>query len=154
MDDAQTKHVLTAGFLRAASRILLWVIVAIALAAVLDHHAKGEWWDQSYWLSMLIPVTVMPLSIWVLFVPREIEWSHDGCVIRTRVRGPLAFAWEQLIGFGKGRGCFLIQFAGAPRFAIYSGAYDQSQWQEFKRFLQRYYPEKEAGLWTRPPGFR
>jgi hypothetical protein len=153
MDDAQPRHVLKAGFLRATRRILLWVIVAIAVAAVLDHHAKGKWWNQSYWLSLLIPVTVMPLSIWVLLVPREIEWSRDGFVIRTRVRGALAFNWGQLIGFGKGRGCFLIQFTGAPRLAIFSGAFDRAQWKELERFLRRCYPEKEAGLWTRPPGF-
>lgn len=150
IDESEPRQVLKANFWRAYSRLFLCGAVMLAFAAAL----QGKEWNQSYWLALIAIVFLFPLLVWVMFVPHAIEWSDTHCVVRTRFHGPLAFAWEQLVGFGNGRGCFLLQFQGARQFAIHSGAFDRARWKEFTAFLRHAYPKKECRGWVRPQGFR
>jgi hypothetical protein len=82
-----------------------------------------------------------------MFVPYGIAWSPEGCMIRTRVRGPLSFTWDELCYFGPGNGAFVLKFRDAALVQIYTGAFERAEWKQFVNFLRTHHAKKARGFW-------
>ena len=123
-----------------------------ALADYYQYYKSGHWWDSNYCATLIIPFLLMPTFVCLMFVPRRIEWSEIEFKIQTRFGQTRMFPWEQLYAYGSGKGVFLLKFDDVSTFQIYAAAFNSGQWQQFKTFLDRNHPDKEASYWigTKP----
>ena len=153
MIDVKQRRVLLPSLSRTILRVLLSVLAVTVLGAVIQRWQTGYWWEAGYDASLAIPVTLFPLAVYFMFVPRRIEWSSSEFFIRTWGRTE-TFPWERLFAYGSGRGVFMLQFSGSATFQIYSGAFEPAQWRELRQFLVTTFPTKQSRFWIGPRAIR
>lgn len=154
MDSSRSANVLVPSFFRAFFRVLAQLIGVMAFAAVIDHYQSGKWWGLDYLGSLLIPLTIFPVIVFVMFTPRRIEWSETEFRIQPRFGVKKSILWAQLYAYGNGNNVFMLQFEGLSTFQIFGGAFEPGQWKAFRIFLKNKYPDRKAGFWFGPKAIR
>lgn len=138
-----------------SSGCVLVVLLAVTLFGYFyQGRVEGKWWDSSYILSLAIPLTIIPLAIWAMFVPRHLEYSDTHLVIRTLLEGHHTLSWSELKHYGTGRNVFMIQFDSVPTFQIFPQAYPRAERRKFVAFLEATFPEKQASGFMGPWMFK
>ncbi|MBB6244271.1 hypothetical protein [Rhodanobacter sp. MP1X3] len=143
-------------------RCVTWVFSAILVLATIGYlwqgYGEGDWWTRDYIFSMLIPIAIAPLAVWLMFVPSQLEFSDSQIIIKFRFRPLYELSWSNLKYYGSGQSVFMIQFVGYGTFQIFPQAFHRSDWLLLKNFLSSTFPEKKASgyignrmfKWPRP----
>jgi hypothetical protein len=131
-------------------RVLIKVGVAVALFCIagyfLQGYQEGKWWTAGYVISLLIPISLAPISVWFMFVPSLIEFSDTEITIVTLL-GRYTYQWSSLYCFGSGNNVYKIQFEGDRQpYQIFSGAYPKDEWAKLINLMESQYPER-AKAW-------
>ena len=145
---------LQSSFLRSTIAVLT-AIVGVALVSYLwQGYHQHHWWTREYILSLMIPAVIAPLAVWLMFVPRRLEFSDTVFTIQFYLRCAHTLKWEGLKYYGRGNNVFILQFAGKKSFQIFSHSFPKAQWQLLANFLANRYPERKASGWIGPFGFK
>ena len=94
--------------------------------------------------SMLIPVVIVPVSIWFMFVPSRLKFSDTGFTIKFLFRSLHTLDWSDLRSYGPDENVFVIQFTGPRTFQILPQAYRRSEWRTLENFLSSRFPGKRV----------
>jgi len=133
-------------FWRVALRVGATVIAVSIAGYFLQGWQQHGWWSLGYIESLSIPVAIMPVAVWFMFVPGWFEYSEDEISLRTLLRQG-TYSWDMLDAYGPGRGVFMIQFKGdSGAYQIFSGAYSRAEWQAFSSFLETRFPDRKTSF--------
>ena len=105
-------------------------------------------------MSLVIPVAIAPVAVWLIFAPRRLEFTDTDLTIQFYLRRAQTLPWNELKYYGRGNSVFLLQFVGQQAFQIFSHAFSKQQWRLLTNFLSNRYPERKASGWIGPFGFR
>jgi hypothetical protein len=123
-------------------------MLALAVIAYFwQGYRENHWWTRDYILTMLIPFVIVPLAVWLMFVPSQLEFSDSQITIKFPFRPLHTFSWSDLHYYGAGPNVFMIQFAGVGTFQIFPQAYRRSDWRMLKNFLSSTFPDKKASAY-------
>lgn len=118
------------------------------LLAVITYFWQGyrenHWWTRDYMLTMLIPFIIVPLAIWLMAVPSQLEFSDSQITIKFPFRPLHTLSWSDLQYYGAGHNVFMIQFVDIGTFQIFPQAYRRSDWRKLKNFLSSTFPDKKG----------
>jgi hypothetical protein len=131
-------------------RVVLRVGSAVVVFSVIGYFLQGwqehKWWSLGYIESMSIPVVIMPVAVWFMFVPSWFQYSEEEISLRTILRQG-TYAWDMLDAYGPGPNVFMLQFKGdSGAYQIFSGAYPRKEWQAFKKYLEIRFPERKCSF--------
>jgi hypothetical protein len=135
---------LVPSFSRSTIKVLLMLLACIFADWLWNAYHDHKWWPSGYVVSMAIPLTLFPLAMWFMFVPREMAYSDEELVLKTWPASRFQMPWTELKLYGPGEGTFMLLFEGRQAFQIAGVAFPQSDWQEFTEFLSKRYPDKLA----------
>ena len=131
-------------FARAAAPVVAVVTGLTAATYFWQGYHEHHWWRRDYIISLLIPFTIMPLAVCVMFVPRRLEFSDTHLRVQLPFRRLHTIAWADLEHYGSGENVFMIQFSGVGTFQIFAQAFRRSEWRLLKNFLSTKFPERKA----------
>jgi hypothetical protein len=122
---------------------------AVALFIVLSQwqsFRQGHWPDIRAICSFSIPIVLAPILVWLMFVPRLLEYSDEEINLRTLLRKG-SYRWRMLDAYGPGRGVFMLQFTGdSGAYQIMSSAYSNEEWSTFRNFLETRFPDQRTSF--------
>ena len=147
MIENQRKTILTPRLPRTFIRILLLGLLVAVIAAVSERYRNGHWWANDCTASWAIPLFFIPVGVWVMFVPRSIQWSDSDFQIQPRFGRSQTLPWTQLCAYGNRNNVFVIQFTGVSMFQIFPGAFPSNEWRVFQSFLAANHPGMKVALW-------
>jgi hypothetical protein len=130
------------------TRILIsidsFLLIAIVFGYFQQGYIDGKWWTMGYICSFSIPLVVVPLLVWFIWVPRVLEYSETHIRIVTIFRQTLQ-PWKRLKSYGAGSGIvFVLRFKGELQgYQIMSKAYSDSDWDRFTDYLETCFPNRE-----------
>lgn len=145
--------VLTPCFWRFSSYIIAILIVILLIVFYYQGYVIGNRENANAALSLIIPTILLPLFIWIVFVPEKLSYSDNEITIKMRFGQLNTIGWTDLKYYGTGRGVFLLEFNDCPTFQIFSIAFPTNQWAQFTTFLGNRFPEREAKGWVGTNGF-
>jgi hypothetical protein len=131
-------------FLRGAASVLSWLVALTAISYAWQGYHKHHWWTRDYFLTLLIPFTIMPAFICFMAVPSRLEFSDTDLIIQFLFRRPRTIPWDDLAYYGWLEGVYGLQFRGAGMLDILPQALPRREWQMFKSFLFTTFPERKA----------
>ena len=131
-------------FARAAASVLAVVAAFTAATYFWQGYHEHHWWTRDYIVSLLIPFTIMPLAVCIMFVPRRLEFSETHFTIQLPFRRLYTIAWVDLEHYGSGENVFMMQFSDVGTFQIFAQAFRRSEWRMLKNFLSATFPERKA----------
>jgi hypothetical protein len=131
--------------LRTASAILLSMAAFLIVSSSLADLPGEDWWSRAK--TLLIPTGVFFAFVWVMFVPRRLEFSETEFTIQHLLGRRCVLSWDELEYYGPGNNVFMIQFFGQQAIQIFAAAYSRHEWHEFMSFLSDKFPERKASGW-------
>jgi hypothetical protein len=131
-------------FIRAGASVLTVIVALTAATYFWQGYHEHHWWRRDYIISLLIPLTIAPLAVCFMFVPRRLEFSETHFTIQLPFRRLYMIKWEDLQYYGSGENVFMIQFSGIGTFQIFAQAFRRSEWRMLKNFLSATFPERKA----------
>ena len=133
------------------------VVVACLLISFAGYFLQGyfeqKWWTFDYVLGLAIPIALMPILVWFIFVPSRLEVTDKGFDIRFPFRRAQTLPWNKLKYWGKGESVFMLQFDGSATLQIFARAYPREQWSKLVELLSARFPEQKATGWFGARGF-
>ena len=133
-------------FLRVFLRVGTLVVAASVIGYLWQGIHEGKWWTLGYIASLAVPVVLMPVAVWFMFVPSFFEYSEEEISLRMLFREG-TYAWDMLDAYGPGRGVFMIQFKGdTGAYQILAGAYSRREWQAFRTLLETRFPDQRSSF--------
>ena len=87
-------------FLRAAAWVLVLMLALTTVAYFWQGYYQNLWWSRGYFLSLLIPFTVMPVVVCVAWVPLHFEFSDTELIIQFAFRPLHTVPWDDLQYYG------------------------------------------------------
>ena len=135
---------LTPSFLRSSMKVGIGVALVFLAEYVRSGYFDHKWWSADYIWSCAIPVSLAPVIIWFMFVPRRLEYSESEFSITNRMARDFNAPWSRLQYYGPGNNVFMIQFEGRQAFQIFAFAFPKEEWNEFALFLTDRFPNKKA----------
>jgi len=131
-------------FLRAAAWVLVLMLALTTVAYFWQGYYQNLWWSRGYFLSLLIPFTVMPVVVCVAWVPLHFEFSDTELIIQFAFRPLHTVPWDDLQYYGWFEGVFGLQFHTSGTFTFDPAALPRREWRLFKDFLVTAFPERRA----------
>jgi hypothetical protein len=135
---------LHSSFVRAAALVLTVIVLLTGATYFWQGYHENHWWTRDYFVSLLVPFTIMPLAVCVMFVPRRLEFSDTHFTIQLPFRQLYTMEWENLESYGSGPNVFMIQFSGVGTFQIFAQAFRRREWRTLKDFLCTKFPDRKA----------
>lgn len=108
--------------------------------------APQDWWSRVK--MFLIPISILFAFVWVMFVPRRLEFSEAELTIQHLLGWRRILSWDELEYYGPGHNVFMIQFFGRQAIQIFASAYPRQDWRQFMAFLSDRFPERKASGWV------
>ncbi len=132
-------------FTRIAVSTDSFLLIAIVLGYFQQGYMNGKWWTTDYICSFSVPLVLLPLLVWFIWVPRVLEYSETHIRIVTIFRNTLQ-PWKHLKSYGDGPGIvFVLRFKGEFQgYQIMSKAYSDSDWNRFTDYLETCFPNRES----------
>jgi hypothetical protein len=135
---------LTPNFFRVAIKVGFMIFLVCIAGYFLQGYREGKWWTADYIFSLAIPVIIMPVCVWFMFVPRLVEFSDTEITISSLL-GKYTYNWSALDCYGPGNNVFKIQFSGDRQpYQILAGAYPSEEWSKLIDFLNMRFPDRKA----------
>jgi len=131
-------------FVRVSMPVTTVLVVVTAIGYFCQGYYEHHWWTREYILSLLIPLFVAPIAVWLMFVPERLEFSDTHFTIQLPFRPVHTVPWSALQYYGAGSSVFMIQFSGVGTFQIFAHAFRRSEWGLLKTFLSSTFPERKA----------
>ena len=95
-------------------------------------------------LSLLIPLTIAPLFVCAIWVPRRFEFTETHLTVRMPFRAEETVAWDDLEYYGWFEGVYGFQFHRAGTLTFFPSAFPRSDWRALKTFLATTFPDRKA----------
>src|SRR2546425_1209729 len=111
---------------RACATVVAMLLAVTAIAYFWQGYHGHHWWTRDYILSLLIPFTIAPIAVCLMFVPSRLEFSDTAFVIQLPFRRLYTLSWDDLRYYGRGKNVFMIQFSGVGTFQIFAQALRRS----------------------------
>ena len=100
--------------------------------------------DPGYICSFSVPLVVVPLLTWFIWVPRVLEYSETHIRIATVFRDTL-HPWKHVKSYGDSGIVFALRFKGEFQgYQIMPKAYSDSDWDRFTDYLETRFPDRES----------
>lgn len=131
-------------FIRSSTTVLIAIVGVTALSYVWQGYHQHHWWTRGYMLSLVVPVVLGPVAVWLMFVPRRLEFTETDFTIQFYLRRLHTLPWDELKYYGRGNNVFMLQFVGQEAFQIFSSAFPKGQWRLLTNFLSNRYPDRKA----------
>jgi hypothetical protein len=120
------------------------VFLGILCGGIKAHFTHDSTWTMGYILSFSVPLVVLPLLVWFVFVPRVLEYSDAQIRIVTIFRDTVQ-SWGHVKSYGSSTGIFTLRFKHEFQgYQIWSRAYPKADWNRFIDFLETRLPERES----------
>lgn len=145
---------LQSSFLRSSFAVLIGIGSVTLLPFLWQGYHNQNWWSQGYLMSLLVPAVIGPVAVWLMFVPKRLEFTDTYFTIQFFLRRVRTLPWEELKYYGRGNNVFMIQFDREQAFQIFTYAFPKKQWRLLTNFLSNRYPERKASGWIGPFGFK
>jgi hypothetical protein len=130
-------------FFRCAVAVTSVLLVVCIIGYFRQGYLENHWWTSDYVLSLLIPLVVVPVLTWFMFVPSRLEFSDTDFTIKFLFRSLHNFVWLDLHSYGPGENVFVIQFT-ARTFQILPQAYRRTDRRMLENFLSSRFPDKKV----------
>jgi hypothetical protein len=131
-------------FLRASAAVVIIFLPITVVAYLWQGYHEHHLWTRDYLVSLLIPFTIGPIAVAMMFVPRRLEFTDTHFIIQLPLRPVHTLSWDDLQYFGPGNNVFMIQFAGIGRFQIFAHAFPRAEWRALTGFLSATFPKRRA----------
>ena len=131
-------------FVRASASVLALIFALTVATYFWQGYYEHHWWTRDYIISLLIPFTIAPLAVCVMFVPRRLEFSDRRFMVQLPFRRLHTIEWDDLEYYGSGSNVFMMQFSGVGTFQIFTHAFPGSEWRMLKNFLSTTFPERKG----------
>jgi hypothetical protein len=131
-------------FARAAASVLALMILGTAVAYLWQGYREHSWWSHNYFVSLVIPFTIVPVIVCVAWVPSQFEFNDTHLTIRFPFRPLRIVPWDDLQYYGWLEGVYGLQFRNAGTFSLLPQALPKREWRMFKRFLYTTFPDRKA----------
>ena len=138
---------LTPNYILGISKTILLMILVTGVAAYMNYLIKGEWWLLDYWVSLLIPLILLPITVCLLFVPQYIVVEKEGFIIKQFFRMPRYVSFQDVRAFRSTKGVFLIQPTAGSTLQIFAGFFSRKTWKLFVDLIENRCPGKKALFW-------
>jgi hypothetical protein len=135
---------LHSSFIRAGASVLAAIALLTGATYFWQGYHENHWWARDYLISLLIPFTIAPFAVCIMFVPRRLEFSDTHFTIQLPFRRLYTMEWEDLDYYGSGPNVFMMQFSGVGTFQIFAQAFRRSEWRTLKTFLSTKFPDRKA----------
>jgi len=120
-----------------------FILIVIVFGYFQQGYMDGKWWTMGYICSFSILLVVAPLLVWLIWVPRVLEYSESHIRVVTIWRESLE-PWNQVKSYGYGTGIFTLRFKHKFQgYQIWSEAYSDSDWGRFTDYLETCLPDRE-----------
>lgn len=139
---------------RVVTRVTGLMLVATSLGYLQQGYFEHKWWTLRYVSTLVIPFSIMPFGVWLLFVPGYLRFNSSALIIKPRFRAIRKLLWSDLSQWGTANGVFLLNFQGSPAIQIFSAAYPPEQWSKLTQFLVQEHSERKASGFVGAFGFR
>jgi hypothetical protein len=121
-----------------------FLLIAIVVGYFQQGYMDGIWWTTGYICSFSVALVVTPLLVWLIWVPRVLEYSQNHIRVVTILRESLQ-PWNHVKSYGYGTGIFTLRFKHEFQgYQIWSKAYSNSDWSQFTDYLENRLPDCET----------
>jgi hypothetical protein len=101
--------------------------------------------------TLAIPFTLLPILIYLGFVPRRLRYNAKNLEFASRFTGVVLLPWTNMLHWGSGNHAFLIEFdkqilqRGTLQICLWF--YSRQTRNEFKNFLTANFPDRKTCIW-------
>lgn len=129
-------------------RIILLILVVTVIGAYSEYVASGTWWDIEYWVSLIIPFSLCPTLVILIFTPKLIITEENKIVIDMFFRKRKCIEFTEIKSYGYFEGqVFLIQPENDRTVQILYWAFNKILWNKFIKLLELNCKGKETKYW-------
>ena len=124
------------------------LMFAVALVAYFfQGFVEHKWWSLQYCLTLLIPIVVMTVAVWFMFVPKYLRFDNNHIQFQFFLRPAYGLLWSDLYRWGNIRNVLILQFTGGKSVQIAPSAYTPKDWSALTDLLRQNFPDRKARFW-------
>ena len=131
-------------FIRASASILGGLLFLTGAVYLWQGYYEQLWWSRGYMLSLLIPLSIAPLVVCMIWVPTRFEYSEKELRVQLPFRALETVNWDELEYYGWLEGVYGLQFRDGGTLAFLPSAFPRREWRALKAFLRATFPDREA----------
>ena len=129
-------------FARIAISVDSWILMVIVLGYLRALYIHDPTWTTGYICSFSVLLVLAPSLVWLMFVPRIVEYSDAQVRIATLFRDKI-YPWKRLESYGSGS-IFSLRFKHEFQgYQIWSKAYSKEDWSRFTHRLNAEIPDDD-----------
>jgi hypothetical protein len=110
---------------------------------------EDHWWSSTYILSLAIPFTLIPLIVWIVFVPSRVRYDREAFELSSYFFGTRQLSFSTLEKWGFGQQVLFLKFE--PKLVqIALAFYPQIEQAKLLAFLATNFPERKSSWLVLP----
>ncbi len=132
-------------FLKSTIWFVLALIVITLFSAVTQYYETGNWWNSNYWLSLLIPISLMTFLVTVIFTPKYISISTEAIEIKYLLRKEKIIPLKFLKAYGWGKNVYVLYLKNRTNPIQFSiSGFPKKEWLQFEELLSEFSDAEKA----------
>lgn len=115
------------------------LILTTILIMVISEYFSGNWSSPLYYVSLLIPISIMTIGVTFSFTPQQIKITEHNISIKYLLRREKIIALSTIKAYGEGNGVYVLYLKDKINPIQFSTTgFLKNDWKQFEALLSKW----------------